>query len=201
MIRIREAGPEDAGALWAVQIATTDTTFRGCVPDDQYARMCADVRQANPWPRWLANPRSFTLAAEVASGAGEGQDASAPWQLVAYATGGAPRRDPPGWDGELFLLYVLAAHQRRGIGRRLVGEVVARLAAQGARSMVVWSLATNEPSRRFYEALGARFVESRRIPDFDIAIYGWDDTTPLLTPAPPPPGPASPPASNGSRLG
>jgi GNAT superfamily N-acetyltransferase len=168
MIRIRGAGPDDAPALWRVQIATTDTTFRGLVPDDVYTRMCADVRRASRWPEWLANTRSFTLAAEAERG-----------ELVGYATGGYARPDPPGWQGELYLLYILQPYQRQGIGRRLVTRVAERLAAWQLRSMVVWSLATNRPSRRFYEALGARFVEGRRIPDFDIAIYGWDDLTPL----------------------
>jgi ribosomal protein S18 acetylase RimI-like enzyme len=181
-VAVREARPDDAAALWRVQIATTDTTFRGCVSDEVYARMCARVRRANPWPRWLARSDSFTLVAEVDAASGEGEAG-----VVAYATAGRPRPDPPGWDGELFLLYVLRPYQRRGLGRRLVAAAAARLAAQGRRSLVVWSLATNWPSRRFYEALGARFVEARRITEadgtgLDIAIYGWPDTRPLLDP-------------------
>jgi ribosomal protein S18 acetylase RimI-like enzyme len=187
-LRIREALPEDAPALWRVQIATTDTTFRGCVSDQVYARMCARVRRANPWPRWLARSDQFTLVAEVASGAERADLGTEGGHLVAYATAGRPRPDPPGWDSELYLLYVLHPYQRRGIGRRLVNAAAARLAAQGSRSVVVWSLATSWPSRRFYEALGARFVEERQITEadgtvFDIAIYGWPDLRPILDPS------------------
>src|SRR5690349_15909298 len=48
MIRLRDGRPSDEDGLWTVTIATTESTFRGLVPDEQYQRMCAGVRDRNP---------------------------------------------------------------------------------------------------------------------------------------------------------
>ena len=174
VIRLRDAGPGDEAALWAVTIATAESTFRGLVPDDVYARMCARSRAENPWPRWLSIPGQVTIVAVTEAD-----------QPVGYASAAPPRPDPPGWDSELYSLYVLRDYQRRGIGTRLVREVAARFAREGQRSMVVWSLAQNWASRRFYEAMGAQLIETRRIVDgdpFDIAVYGWRSLSGLAAP-------------------
>lgn len=53
-----------------------------------------------------------------------------------------------------------------------------RLAADGLKSMLVWVLADNQ-SRRFYEALGGRFVTQQTITiggqELTEVAYGWND--------------------------
>ena len=80
----------------------------------------------------------------------------------------------------MYAIYVLEAYQGRGLGRDLTLDVVARLVADGRRSMLVWVLADN-PACRFYEALGGRRVEVKRISiggvELDEVAYGWTDLT------------------------
>src|SRR5262249_5639606 len=99
-------------------------------------------------------------------------------ELVGFASGGPERTEDPEYAGELSAIYLLESHQRRGIGRRLVQAVVERLAQAGLHSMIVWVLAEN-PSRRFYEALGGELVRQDKIEIggviYDKVAYGWRD--------------------------
>ena len=96
-----------------------------------------------------------------------------------------------GFAGEFSALYLLAAQQRRGVGRRLMATMARDLLARGMQAACLWVLRDNEPARRFYEALGAEIVgqrvetvdehltgQRRRAPDFlhEVA-YGWPDLT------------------------
>ncbi len=54
--------------------------------------------------------------------------------MVGFASGGPERDDIPGYDGELYGLYVLAAYQRQGIGRALMLTVARRLVADGFKA-------------------------------------------------------------------
>ncbi len=65
-----------------------------------------------------------------------------------------------GQDGRRGYLYHLVVHpgfRRRGLGRLLVGSVVARLAKDGIGKVHAFIYAANEEGRRFWRALG--FVE------------------------------------------
>ena len=61
-----------------------------------------------------------------------------------FAAGGRRREeDQHGYDGELYALHLLREHQRRVLGRRLMGVVAEGMAAQDLRTMLVWGLARN----------------------------------------------------------
>jgi ribosomal protein S18 acetylase RimI-like enzyme len=97
---------------------------------------------------------------------------------------GGPQPVEPGGSGELYLLGVLPAHQRRGIGRRLVAVVADRLARAGMRALVVRVLTAN-PNRAFYERLGARY-EREEPYDWNgvalaMAVYRWPDAAGLMS--------------------
>src|SRR6185436_12142252 len=86
------------------------------------------------------------------------------------------------YRAELKQINIVPSHQRQGIGRLLVREAVAHLAARGIHSLWVETLRCN-PNRAFYERLGAQYL-SERPHDWDGVIlpmcrYGWPDTRPL----------------------
>lgn len=58
----------------------------------------------------------------------------------------------------LWKLYVLPGHQGRGIGRRLLDEVVTRATELGHCALRVSRIDGNEQARRFYERNGFRFT-------------------------------------------
>ncbi len=145
------------------------TTYRSIVPDSYLAGLSYE-RNEQFWRRALSDPGEKTccfLAVDA--------DGSA----VGFATGGPERSGDPLYRGELYAIYILQQHQRRGIGRRLTAAVVRRLRADGMDSMLVRVLAEN-PSRRFYEALGGVYLRQQEIVIggkmlVEVA-YGWQDT-------------------------
>jgi ribosomal protein S18 acetylase RimI-like enzyme len=53
-------------------------------------------------------------------------------------------------------LYLLPAHQRRGVGRTLLSELCAAVQARGVAEIRFDCVATNANAIAFYEAMGAR---------------------------------------------
>jgi GNAT superfamily N-acetyltransferase len=92
---------------------------------------------------------------------------------------GGPIREPiPGYDAELYALYLLRGHHRAGLGRALVLHLAAELHGQGHHAMTVWALAET-PAVAFYKRFGAvpitgKMVEigGARLPDLAL---GWPD--------------------------
>ena len=124
----------------------------------------------------------------VAVARDRGSSASAP-------VAGSRRRDllADGFAGEFSALYLLAAHQRQGIGRRLMTLMAQDLLAREMRGAALWVLRDNAPARRFYEALGAKvvgqrvetvdaFISGERARSQDVlheVAYGWPDLSVL----------------------
>ena len=77
--------------------------------------------------------------------------------------GFAPSRDDddPAHTAEVLTIYLLRDAAGRGIGRELFASAVGRLAELGYERATLWVMASNDRSRRFYEAAG----------------WSWDGTT------------------------
>ncbi len=165
----------DAPGIARVDVTSWRSTYVGLVPDDLLTSYDYDERERARRTS-LADESTATYVAE------HPRDG-----IIGFLSGGPARMDDMAYAGELYAVYLLEQHQRRGIGRRLVGELCAWLLTQGLTSMYTWSLEDN-PSRRFYESLGG--TEFRRqtmtVRGYDLAevAYGWDDISPLATPSP-----------------
>ncbi|MDQ3703243.1 MAG: GNAT family N-acetyltransferase [Chloroflexota bacterium] len=171
---VRAAEIADAPDIARVQVDTWRTQYRGLVPD-AFLDGASYEERTQRWTRGLtqAETQQCAYVAQEADGT-----------IVGFATGGPNRDGDPEYAGELYAIYILAAHQGRGIGRRLVRAVAAHLATHGLHSMLVWVLRAN-PSCRFYAALGGHAVRQRPIEfgglTHDELGYGWTDTTDLLS--------------------
>lgn len=148
------------------------TTYAGLMPDDFLAGLAYDAQERR-WAGILAvqGPASFVYVVEQGG------------EMVGFASGGREREGDPTYTGELYAIYLLEEHQRRGLGRVLVGAVASRLAEAGHRSMLVWVLKENIAARGFYEHLGGAFLRSARRDvaglELEEAGYGWLDLDPL----------------------
>jgi ribosomal protein S18 acetylase RimI-like enzyme len=171
---IRDAVSADVADLADVVIEPNNALFRGLVPDHCLDSLTKQESMAN-WQRFLDQQErsggTFLLVAETDEG-----------RVVGCAMGGPQEGEPP-YQAELYVLNILPAYQRHGLGRRLVACTAARLAAAGMRSMLVRVLSMN-PNRAFYERLGARFIREEPY-DWDgvlmqESVYGWPSTAGLI---------------------
>lgn len=171
-MRIRPARPTDAGAIAKVHVDSWRMTYKGIVPDEHLANLSYEQRERT-WQNILANPDNarFVYVAEDAEG-----------EIIGFASGGPERSGDPVYKGEIYAIYLHAAHQRRGIGRRLTVAIAERLMQAGMPSMLIWVLAKN-PSRAFYETLGGQQVHEKQITIDGATLlevaYGWRDIGPL----------------------
>jgi len=171
-IILRPALPADAGGLARVGVESWRTTYKGIMFDEFLAELSVETR-AQGWLGRLAapDPQSFAFLLETNR------------EVIGFSSGGVEREGDPVYRGEIYALYLLQKYQHQGLGRRLVEASVRSLLENGIASMLIWVLRDN-PSRRFYEALGGKYLRERTI---DIqgqklpeVAYGWDNLQAFL---------------------
>jgi ribosomal protein S18 acetylase RimI-like enzyme len=187
-IAIRRARPDDAAAIGAVHVAAWWEAYAGLVPERMLSAFSVAERTRR-WRRILSAPGPPLASAVFVAVGPDG----------AVAGFGSCGRQPvaalvaDGFAGEFSALYLLAAQQRQGVGRRLMTTMAQDLLAREVRGAALWVLRDNAPARRFYEALGAKVV-GRRVETVDEHLtgkrgrsqdvlhevaYGWPDLSVL----------------------
>ncbi|OIQ75466.1 putative acetyltransferase [mine drainage metagenome] len=160
-IAIREAVIEDAPAIARVNFLTWRHAYRGLIPDSELDSLnlegLTDRWQQNLNP---VNPRSGTLVVETGD------------SLIAYSRF-YPSLDP-GDDQDsvatIGSMYVIPEFHRKGIGRKLMGRVLAAANEHGFTEANLHVLAANDLARKFYEDLGWEV-------DLDVKIKGSGEET------------------------
>jgi ribosomal protein S18 acetylase RimI-like enzyme len=171
MAVIRAALPADAGAIAAIEVETWRTAYAGILPDAMLLGL-DPARRRQSWGRTVRyDPGDAVIATEDGGVVGFGSCGRQPLTALPYS-------------GEIFTLYVLPDRQNQGTGRLLLAALFERLVGLGQTSALVWVLSDN-PSRYFYERMGARWVANRPIPvwrgqSVDAAGYGWTDLRAVL---------------------
>jgi GNAT superfamily N-acetyltransferase len=140
---IREARPDEAEALAAIQRDASVTALVHIFPPEHYPFPMAEVRER--WLEAVADPELTVLVAERDGAAVGVAGCRAEWL-----------------DG----LYVLPASWGGGVGRALHDEVLDRLRAAGSTRCHLWVLEHNDRARRFYERLGWRENGDTRVVPF-----------------------------------
>ena len=140
---VRDARPGDEEAIAAVHVRTWQGAYARIFPAEALAGIRPDAR-AQFWRRILADvpPQTHQLVAEDETG-------------VCGFTSGGPARDAEGL-GELYAIYVLPEAWGAGHGRALMAESLERLRRAGFDEAILWVLADNPRTRRFYEKGGWR---------------------------------------------
>jgi ribosomal protein S18 acetylase RimI-like enzyme len=172
-MRIRAATPADAEGMARLHVDAWRSAYRHIFPASFLDGLSYEMR-AQRWRDRLAEfgPQQFTLVA-VDEGA------------VLGLAGGGPERDGmPGYDGEIYAVYVAPAHQRCGIGRQLMAACARQLAADRFRAALLWVLEENHRARAFYAALGGQPIGRKEAvigetPVVEVA-YGWPELAALL---------------------
>lgn len=163
---VRSATAADIPGIARVHVDAWRSTYRGIVPQAFLDGLSYRGRETL-WRRVLTGSAG-DHGVFVADAGGAG--------VVGFADGA--RAQDAAYQGELMAIYILEKFQKRGLGRDLTLRVIDWLRNHGIRSMRLWVLADN-PACRFYEALGGRRIEAKRIEiggaDLEEVAYGWPD--------------------------
>lgn len=139
MVRIRDAGVEDAEALTHVRSLSWRSAYDGLLPAELIRRASHPDSERQ---------RSF-LDADAARRALLAEDDGAAVGMAAYGPGRESRT-----DAELYVIYVLPEYWSRNVGGPLMERVLDGVRAEGYRRIFLWVLSTNGRARRFYEKHG-----------------------------------------------
>jgi GNAT superfamily N-acetyltransferase len=171
-ITIREATCTDALAIAHVHVASWQTTYRGLLSQEFLEGLSVSSREKYWQDVLCAEHRNDCMLVAVDND-----------EVVGFASAGTERTGSYNARGELYAIYLLASHQREGIGRKLVKSVAQWLLQAGIDDMLVWVLRDN-PSWHFYEKLGGKAVGAQLVMiggvTFEETGYHWSDITVLV---------------------
>ena len=164
---IRPTQIADAHAMSCIYVQTWQDTYLGTVPYS-YLSMMSVPKHERAFSNELKNKEIISFVAEDSS------------RTLGFITGGYERNGDDVYSGEIYTLYVLKNHQRRGIGAKLVSALAQRFNHFGIYAMLVWVLKQN-PYRRFYKKVNGILLQTRRMnfanEMLDVQAYGWIDTS------------------------
>ena len=161
---IRAATILDAPAIARVHVSSWRTTYRDLLPAE-FLESLSESGYSERWKRVIADGSTRIYVAE--------EDG----EVVGFVSGGRERAGEPGYEGELYAIYVVEPAQRRGYGRELVRAGVDGLRELGLADMIIWVLRDNQGARLFYERLGGVYVRAQPITigpaTLEEVSYGW----------------------------
>lgn len=177
-ISIRPATVDDTEAIAEIHVQAWRETYAGLLPKALLDGLSVE-RRAGWWRGLLDGTASSKNAVFVAV---DGKD-----HAIGFGSYGQQRDaelHAAGFDGEFETIYLLDAAKRQGIGWRLMTTMAAAMLTEAYHGGALWVLRENDPSRRFYEALGGVIVgerEEHRRDNlvFEEVAYGWPDLSSL----------------------
>jgi len=147
VIRLRDAGPDDAAILARLGRETFTETFGHLYSPENLAAFL-EVHSEENWRRELADP-AFSVRL--------GEDEGVP---AAYAKIGPPTLpfEPRGPSTELRQFYILKPWQGTGLAHALMRWAIDEARRRGADDLYLSVFVDNHRARRFYERYGFTFV-------------------------------------------
>lgn len=171
---VRRAGPADAEALRHVHAEGWRATYAGILPAAAIDREVKRRRLAG-WGSPLLSDKGIA-AILVAESPATG--------IAGFAAVGEPRESIADLEAEVSELYVLPAHQGKGVGRALVEAAARHFVRHGIFGFYVWVLRSNR-ARFFYEAMGGEPALEKTGAvgghPYGLVAYAWHDLTRLVT--------------------
>ncbi len=168
MANVRLAIPSDAAAIARIHVETWRATYAGLLPERMLANMRADGHRES-WLGVLSGQRGRQTVL-VAERPRQGP--------IGFLSAGRARAPLPGYEAEIYTIYVSPDHQDQGVGSDLLNACFQRLDQQHLHGAMLWVLAKN-PSRFFYEATGGVMIAHRKERLWGVVLpelaYGWPD--------------------------
>ena len=145
-MEIRPVKSSDLGSLVTIFRACWNISYRDLISED--VRKAMDLEAATKLLTAAANPKPgrFTLiASDIDNGLG-------------FASFGSDVEDPS--KGHLFSLYVSPEAAGKGVGSKLLREVIAALTKEGKPDITLWVFKENPTALGLYRKFG--FIETGR---------------------------------------
>lgn len=164
-ISVRKASVNDAPGVAYVHMNTWLTTYRGLVTDDFLDNLNLEDFVNRTRGHLTQGANYYVVEIEG--------------KVIGFAAGNRTRDEnvKSKFDAEVYAIYVLKEHQKRGVGKILIQAMEESFTALGFRSMCIWVLRDN-PSRKFYERLGGKFIMEKPInfggKTLVEVAYGWN---------------------------
>jgi L-amino acid N-acyltransferase YncA len=164
-MKIRNATQADARGIAKVHVDSWRTTYKNMFPAEYLLSLSYESRE-ELWNEVI--PNGYVFVAENDQG-----------DIVGFSSGGRERTgNYPGYEGELYAIYILQEYQGNGIGRKLVMPLIEVFKKERIHSMIVLVLDEN-PSKYFYQSLGAKEIDHLQdtIAGKEVTelVYGWKD--------------------------
>ena len=168
-MEIRPATLDDAEGVAYVGIKTWQTAYKGIFPEEKLNEMDV-VKRSERWRKNIIGIQEDDTFAMFVAEDKEGN-------VVGYASGGRFPDTTP-YDCSIGAIYVLDEYQGKGVGSKLVKEMLEFFKSLQHKSMIIWVLKEN-PYRKFYEKLGGIAKERSSYEKWElkkeIIGYVWDD--------------------------
>jgi ribosomal protein S18 acetylase RimI-like enzyme len=172
-MQIRLTVPQDAPAIATIHVTAWQAAYKGLMPAEVLDKLSVSKR-TTMWEQSMTSPRSSTIIYL----AEDGGDA------VGFVAGGPPQTEVKDYRAEVYALYILPGHWRKGLGRQLMQVMVSSFQDNNKTSMVIWVLKDNLPACSFYTALGGHVTAEKQYKVgtemMDATGYGWEDFSTLL---------------------
>jgi ribosomal protein S18 acetylase RimI-like enzyme len=165
---IRNATIDDAASIARVNIESWKTTYRGLIADAILDEMTLDV-YVEKWRDILVEDKFCRpLVAEAADER----------KVIGYIFMGKNRSEEH-FEAEIYSIYLLKEYQGQGIGTKLFLKAIQVLKDQGISSVLLYVLASNMGSRKFYESFKPNFMKEDIIQvdghKYNDICYGWNN--------------------------
>jgi len=146
---IREATERDAEGITGVNVRSWQTSYAGIIEQSFLNAISYEKRLAFR-KEILASKHALHLVALVDE------------TIVGFADAGPVRSEPAETvcqkRGEIYAIYLLEQHKRKGIGRALYKRCRNWFSQQGIETFVTWALTNNHRARQFYEKEGGTLI-------------------------------------------
>jgi ribosomal protein S18 acetylase RimI-like enzyme len=176
-LSIRLASTDDIPAIALLHVEGWKGAYGGIVSQDYLDGLDIASRMKD-WEEWMKSGETTVLLAEE-----EGESAGfiAFGRTKTVPPGSSPIR--PSHAGEIYALYILPAHWRKGIGAALLREAAIAMKEKKMPSLCLWVLDANERAKGFYQKMGGQKLGGKTVrigPDaLKEVCYGWKDTAEL----------------------
>ncbi|MDQ0351650.1 L-amino acid N-acyltransferase YncA [Alkalibacillus filiformis] len=167
MVKVRQATVFDAEQIANVHDDTWKLTYEPIIQQDDLQQVTSFENRKIMWETTLRSSSHHVFVVESNEG-----------EIAGFISGGKSRTEHTQLDGEIYDIYILPSHQRKGFGQKLLYTFIQECEELGYQSLLVWIL-TDNPYGQFYVRLGARKIEADNVTigkgTYEETAYGWED--------------------------